>query len=194
MPASTGDAQAGTVTGMHGDRLLDEIEGEAADLQRLERDAEIADRTRSELSSVTWLDRVRGMTARRVVLALASGAQLAGQVRYVGPDWVLLDVRGSEVLVPSHAVVGVEGATRSAPAATELVPVTWAAAWRSLSRDRAVVRVVRRDASTVRGLVGMVGADFVELDRQGDGDVSTPSLLVPFGCLLSAQVLSDPAV
>lgn len=178
---------------MRGDRLLDEIEGEAADLERLERDAEIADRTRSELSSVSWLDRVRGMTGRPLVLALVAGAPLAGEVRYVGPDWVLLDVRGSEVLVPMHAVVGVEGSGRSAPADTELVPVTWAAAWRSLSRDRAVVRIMRRDASTVRGLVGLVGADFVELDRQGDGEVSAAGLLVPFGGLVSAQVITDPA-
>lgn len=179
---------------MRGDRLLDEIEGEAADLGRWDRDAEIADRTRSELSLVSWLDRARGMTGRELVLALASGGQLAGQVRYVGPDWVLLDVRGSEVLVPADAVVGVQGSTRSAPAGSDLVPVTWAAAWRSLSRDRAVVRVVRRNAGTVRGLVGVVGADFVELDRHGHGEMSAPSLLVPFSCLVSAQVLRDPVV
>jgi hypothetical protein len=41
--------------------------------------------------------------------------------------------------------------------------------------------------------VGPVGADFVELDRQADGEMPAASLLVPFGCVVSAQVLSDPA-
>ena len=90
-----------------------------------------------------------------------------------------------DLLVPAHAVVGVEGAGRAAPAETERVPLTWRAAWRSLSRDRAVVRVQRSDGEVVTGVVEAVGADFVQLGPAG--------VLVPFTAIRAARVArTDP--
>lgn len=98
---------------------------------------------------------------------------LDGTVRYVGPDWLLVDAAGHDLLIPAAAVVAVTGAGRSAPAGVERVPLTWAAAWRTLSRDRALVRVERTDGVVVRGTVDRVGADFAEV----------AGVLVPFAAV-----------
>ncbi len=164
---------------MRWERLFADLEGEAAELDLRDRDAEIAERTRAELGAVRWLERVRGGTGHPVTLLLAGPARMTGEVRYVGPDWVLLGAGQDDLLVPAHAVVGVEGAGRAAPADAERVPLTWRAAWRSLSRDRAAVRVQRRDGEVVTGVVDAVGADFVQLGPAGT--------LVPFDAIRLAR-------
>lgn len=187
----------GTVAGMRWERLFADLEAEAAELEVRDRDAEIAERTRAELAGVRWAERVRGATGRRVTVTLAGAQRLVGVVRYVGPDWVLLDGGPVDLLVPAHAVLGVEGVGALAPGGSERVPFTWAAAWRTLSRDRLVVRVVRCDGSTVRGTVGRVGADFAEIDRAAEGDVGPLPrdasaggvVLVPFAAV---QVVHAP--
>ena len=71
------------------------------------------------------------------------------------------------------AVVGVTGLGTAAPPDVERVPLTWAAAWRTLSRDRVVVRVERTDGSVLSGRVDRVGADFLEVS----------GVLVPFAAV-----------
>jgi len=155
---------------MRWERLFADLEAEAAEMEARARDAEIAERTRAEIAAVRWLQRLRGATGTTVSLAMAGAGPLSGRVRYVGPDWVLVDVVGQDVLVPAAAVLGVTGLGTAAPPDVERVPLTWAAAWRTLSRDRAVVRVERTDGSVVSGRVDRVGADFVEVS----------GVLVPF--------------
>ncbi|CAN5587224.1 hypothetical protein BH24ACT11_BH24ACT11_05590 [soil metagenome] len=150
---------------MRWQRFFDDLEAEAGELVALERDEEITERTRVEVASVRWLERLRGSLGRHVTLDLQGAGPVRGTVGYVGPDWVLLSDGLSEALVPMASVLTVEGAARAAPATTGPVPLTWAAAWRRLAADRAVVRLTRVDGARVRGKVRQVGADFVEIDR-----------------------------
>lgn len=156
---------------MRWERLFADLEAEAAELEARDRDAEIAERTRAELAGVRWAERVRGAIGHDVTLTLAAGQLLRGRVSYVGADWVLLDGGTIDLLVPALAVLGVEGVGAAAPGGAEPVPLTWRAAWRTLSRDRVIVSVLRSDGSAVRGGVGRVGADFAEIDRGADGEV-----------------------
>jgi hypothetical protein len=106
------------------------------------------------------------------------------------------------VLVPAHAVVGIEGVgpATAPPVADSVTTPTWTAAWRVVARDRAPVRVVRTGGSTVQGVPVRVGADFVELDpRLGDaggrraGAAGTGPVLVPYAAITAAYVPRDPA-
>lgn len=150
---------------MRWQRLFDDLEAEAGELVARERDEEISERTRVEVASVRWLERLRGSPGCHVTLDLRGAGPVHGTVGYVGPDWVLLGGGSREALVPMASVLALEGAARAAPATTGPVSLTWAAAWRRLAADRAVVRLTRVDGARVRGRVRQVGADFVELDR-----------------------------
>jgi hypothetical protein len=114
-------------------------------------------------------------------------------VLQVGSDWVLVRAGANDVLVPAHAVVGVEGAgPATAPEPTSpSTTMRWTAAWRVIARDRARVRVVRAGGSTVHGVPVRVGADFVELDP-GRQAVAGP-VLVPYAAITAAYVPRDRA-
>ncbi len=172
---------------MRWDRLFADLEAEAADLAAQDRDAEIAELTRAALSEVRWLERVRGATGSPATLVLSADTRVTGAVRYAGPDWVLVEAGSDDVLVPANAVIGIEGVGSAAPPSADRVPLTWAAAWRSLSRDRASVLVRRTDGRQVRGTVGKVGADFVELERDDDSRLGQ-MVLVPFAAVQSVHV------
>jgi len=169
---------------MRWERLFAELEAEADDLAARDRDAEIADRTRAELGRTRWAD---GLRAARgdVRVRLLGGVVLAGRVGHVGTDWLLLSAESHDVLVPGHAVVGIDGlAITAAPPADGTLPHTWAAAWRVLARDRAPVRLTRVDGSEVRGVPVRVGADFVELDAGSADGLAT--VLVPYPAVAAA--------
>lgn len=174
---------------MRWDRLFAELEAEAAELSERRRDAEIADRTRAELARTRWADRVRASTGATVRLRLLGADLVEGTVLQVAADWLLLRAGAHDVLVPTHAVVGIEGVgAASAPVGESPVAApTWPAAWRVLARDRARVRLVRTGGSTVHGVPVRVGADFVELDT------TAGPVLVPYAVITAAYVPREPA-
>lgn len=168
---------------MRWERLFADLEAEADELAVRERDAAIAERTRAELATVRLLDRLRGSTGRTVTVRVLGGDVVRGRVGYVGPDWLLVHPDGPEdVLVPAHALAGVDGVSAVAAPDPERVPLSWAAAWRRLSRDRVDVRVVRTDGSQAGGLLGRVGADFAEVG----------TTLLPWSAVRVAHVRREP--
>ena len=170
---------------MRWDRLFAELEAEADELAVRDRDAEIADRTRAELGRIHWADRLRAARGQPVRVRVLGGDVVSGRVGAVGDDWLLVVTQAHDVLVPAHAVVGVEGPGAAAVASADgAVPRTVAAAWRVLARDRALVRVVRVDGSQVRGVPVRVGADFVELGPGAEGGPA--SVLVPYRAVTAA--------
>ncbi len=173
---------------MRWERLFDDLEGEVAEMAALERDAEISERVRAEVSAVRLLERLRGSRGATIAVEVMAVGPIRGVVRYVGPDWLLLDDSGRDVLVPAGSVVSVEGAGRSAPVESGRVPLTWAAAWRSLARDRARVHLVRLDGTALRGSVGQVGADFIEIEGTGEW---ARTRLVPFAGIAVAHTARE---
>ena len=185
---------------MRWERLFTELEAEAAELAGRDREAEIADRTRAEVARTTWVDRIRAGIGTSVRLRLLGADLVEGTVLQVGTDWLLLRAGANDVLVPVHAVVGVEGTAAGARVVAtvpgEVVAPTWTAAWRVLARDRASVRVVRAGGSTVHGVPVRVGADFVELDPTLGQEQRDPAgggrVLVPYAAITAAYTRTDP--
>lgn len=158
---------------MRWDDLFADLEVDADGLWQRDRDAEIAERTRTELAGLALIDRLRAGVGARVVLEVTGVGRISGQLRRVTPSWLLLDVDGrSGWAVALTALTGVEGLSPAAvPSRQEGVVAshtTWSSAFRVLSRDREVVVLRRIDGSSVRGVPSRVGRDFVEIWLRDD--------------------------
>lgn len=131
---------------------------------RAARDADVADLARAFAGSSTLVDRLRSAEGGEVTLHLCAGDPVTGRVAEVAREWVLLDVAGSEAVVPLHAVDHVLGLGPGAagPVDGAASRLTLGHVLRGLARDRAVVRVRTRHATHV-GRVERVGADHLDL-------------------------------
>lgn len=101
---------------MRWEMLFTDLEAQATAADRADRDLAAADLTRAEAATISLLDRLAAVRGDQVRAALVSGADLAGELREVYPDWVLLRSAGREVVVPVAAVEAWSGlGTRAAP-------------------------------------------------------------------------------
>ena len=181
------------------DDLFTDLDVEADGLAQRERDAEIAERTRIELAALTVLDRLAAGTGTQVRLDVLGVGRLTGRLLRTAPQWLMLDAGGrSGWVVAVAAVTGIEGlSAAAAPAAAPLsattTPAGWASIFRTLSRDRDVVSVLRLDGSVVRGMPVRVGRDFVEIwwrdEDAATGERAAPRhTLVPYLALAAVSV------
>jgi hypothetical protein len=154
----------------------------------LERDAEIAERTRIERGQVLLRDRLRGARGH-VHLLLLGGVRVDGRVTDVGDGWVVVahvrpghDVPTSEHLVSLAAVLTVTGLDGAAPSPlSALPPRPLTAVLRAWCRDRSEVTVSFADGSTVRGRASATYADHLELA------VEPATMVVPLAVLAAAS-------
>jgi hypothetical protein len=113
----------------------------------------------------------------------------------IGPDWVLLDDAGADLLVPLNAVVLVEGLGPSSaePGSEGVVTARLGLAYalRAIGDDRAEVRVFLADGSQRTGRIGRVGADHVELVEHDPGEpgLARGTVTVPFHGLTAVRAL-----
>ncbi|MFY0407562.1 hypothetical protein [Solicola sp. PLA-1-18] len=168
------------------DELFADLESSAEAWEQRERDAEIAERTRSAWSQVGWAERCVGS---RVSLRVDGLGSVDGEVDTVARTWLLLRAGGAvDWVVALDAVLGVVGAPASPAARARGGEVAarmgWTNAWTVLVRDHAVVQVVRRDGSRVDGLPVRVGEDFVELRVSED---RSRTEIVPFGAVVAVR-------
>lgn len=179
---------------MRWERLFEDLEAQLDAVQDEELAAEVADRSRREVARLRLVDRLRGSVGATVTLT-AQGLRIRGAVARVGPDWVLIDDAGADVLVPLPAVLLVEGlGRRSADPATESVVTArlgMAYALRTIADDRAEVRVVLVDGSQRTGRIGRVGADQLELVEHDPGEPTAVrgTATVPFPALAAVRAL-----
>lgn len=145
----------------------------------LERDAEVAERTRIERSSITLVDRLRG--ARGPVELTTLGGTRTGTVAEVGDGWVLLGPAPlgaqpgtGEHLVVLGSLVAVRGLGRAVEAAGPVRPRSLASVLRGWCRDRSAVSVLTSDGATVTGLASAAYADHLELSTGGGASVVVP--------------------
>lgn len=156
---------------MRWDELFADLEATAAGWDRLDLEAEVAERTRAELGSVTLLSRLHAALGQRVELSVAGAGRMSGTLHAVGADWALLG-QPRETLVLTSAVTAWSDLTGEAvdPSSIGVVerrlPVQ--TALRAILRDRAVVQVVSRDATVSTGRLERVGSDHVDLVRYPD--------------------------
>ncbi len=168
--------------------VLDDLEQQAEALYAVERDAELADRSRAEYGAVTLASRLMASLDTELTLGVAGVGRLTGTLRRVSKGWLLLGSSGSEWVVPLPAVTSVGGASARSVPEVAWSPVTrlgLGSALRRLSEaaEPCVVHLV--DGAVHEARVGRVGADFVEL-AVGEGRVE----LVPHACL--AAIRSRP--
>ncbi|NAZ88147.1 hypothetical protein [Kineococcus indalonis] len=174
---------------MRWDDLFADLDARLAHAERLEREAEVADRQARDVASVDLLGRLLA-TDGELSVQLPDGSWVGGLVRAAGPGWVLLAAGAPaprQVLVPTAAVCAVRGLTRrSSPPGAVVARRTLVLALRALAG--ADVRVlVRTRAGDLRGRLARVGADHVDVAvPTGRG---TEGVTVPYASLLSVTEL-----
>ncbi len=179
------DRPAGRLEGLLGP-LFDDLEQQAEGLALGERDAEVAELRPAEYAQVGLDARLFASVGHRLVLGVAGVGTVEGRLHRVGDGWCLLGSGVQEWLVRLPAVLSLRGlaAGASAPGAR---PVTarlgLGSALRGLARAGQEVALHRTDGSVLRGVLGRVGADFVELP------VGDPGVLevVPFAALAAVS-------
>jgi hypothetical protein len=143
----------------------------------LERDAEVAERTRIERSSVALGDRFRGAAAR-VELVTLGGGRAHGAVAEVGEGWVLLSdpaASGAEHLVRLVSVVTARGLGRPSVPSSSPIPLrSLVSVVRSWCRDRAQVRIALVDGATLVGRADAAYADHLDVVDSAGELVSVP--------------------
>lgn len=165
--------------------LFDDLEGQAQAAFEVDRDAELADRSRAEYAGVTLASRLMASLDTRVEITVRSVGRISGELARVGQGWCLVAGNNQDWIVPLAAITLVHGASdRSVP------EVAWSAVARlglgsALRRladaeERCVVHLV--DGSSHEGQVSRVGADFVELAVATGG-----RLLAPYDGLVAVQ-------
>jgi len=169
---------------MRWDRLFADLEARFDELGDEQGAAERADRERVAIGAVRATQRLSGAIDQPIKVHLAGGATIAGLLRTVGPDWLLLTESASrDALIALAAVTAVEGLTTST--GQELTGLSLRLdlrlALRGLARDRSPVAVALNGSSggvaaegssggygsagsgEITGTIDRVGADFVEI-------------------------------
>ncbi len=160
---------------MRWDQLFADLESRFEQLADDQAVAELADRERVEQGAVSMGARLSGALGATVRLRLTHGVPVAGSLRTVGPDWVLIgESPGREALVRLAAVTVVEGLTTSTgrPVAGVGLRLDLRRALRGVARDRSPVSITVPGATgggldgshavELTGTIDRIGADFVE--------------------------------
>ena len=151
--------------------LFDDLEGRAESLYDIEREPELADRSRAEYRNVSLASRLMASVGSEVTLDVLGVGPITGRLDRVGEGWCLLSGAAQDWMVAGSAVAVVRGAAeRSVPemAWSPLTKLGLGSALRRLadSGERCVLHL--RDGSAQDGVLRRVGADFVELFGAGD--------------------------
>lgn len=169
--------------------LFDDLEGQAVAAWEADREAELADRARTEYGAVTLASRLMASRGRELALDLPHVGRVEGRLARVGEGWCLLGAHGQDWIVPLGAVSAVHGASeRSVPA------VAWSpvdrlglrAALRRLADAGARCLLHLADGTRHEAYVERVGADFLEAR-----EVAGSATLVPYAALVAVQSRED---
>lgn len=159
---------------MRWEQLFNDLDAQFEDLADEQMMAELADRERVALGSVSMGQRIAGALDRTVRVRTTVGLVVAGQLRKVGPDWLLLQEGGGrEALVALPAITMVEGlSANSGPAISGVeLRLDLRFVLRGLARDRSPTAVVLCGGggdppgqyTEMTGTIDRIGADFLEL-------------------------------
>jgi hypothetical protein len=182
--------------------LFEDLEAQLGAADAAELEAEVRDRTRTELARIDVAARLRSAVGSTLDVQLRSGDRLRGSVASLGADWLLMQEEDDgapsrELLVPLRAVLVLRGLGPSSqtsgsspggvPGGAVAGRLDLRSVLRGIARDRTPVRVTTDDGTLLSGVVGRVGADHLELPAE-PRDRSGP--VVPFAGLALVQRLS----
>jgi hypothetical protein len=156
------------------DRLFDDLEGQAADLELEERDALVDELREGAWAETTWRDLVGG----HVVLEVTGLGRVEGEARLVNENVVHLVSDRAEHVVAGPAVLEVVSSERrGTPATAVTARLGWGHVLRAARDDGDATRLTRRDGTSIDGSVDVVGRDFVTV-RSG-----RRTRIVPFAAI-----------
>ncbi len=170
---------------------LDDLEGQAAAQYAAERAPELAERGREEYLAVTLASRLAASVDTDVALELRGTGRLEGRLARVATGWCLLRGVGQDWVVRLDAVTAVRGASaRSVPelAWRPTAALSLTSALRRIADEGEPCSVHLTDGHHHDGVLGRVGADFVELTAGEAGRV----VLVALDHLAAVQSRSGP--
>lgn len=160
--------------------FLDDLEQQAEGLALAERDTEVAELSRAEYAQLDLVARLHASLDRPLTLGVAGGDPVSGRLVRVGRDWCLLAGGAVDWVVHLAAVGYLRGVSDRAvgePARPLTARLGLGSALRWLAETRLPVLVRRTDGGGCTGVLGRVGADFVEVRDRAD------VLLVPFAAV-----------
>ena len=165
--------------------LLDDLEQQAEALYAADRDAELADRSRTVYGEVTLASRLMASLDAEVRLEVAGVGTVAGEVERVSDGWCVLRGPAQDWVVCLPAVAAVHGASERSVPEVAWSPVARLGLGSALRRladagERCVLHL--RDATAYDAVLRRVGADFVEA-TVGEGR----TVLVAFSALAAIQ-------
>lgn len=178
---------------MRWDALFEDMEGQLASRQRLELEAEIAERALVDSAGVELADRLRGSLGLSIRVELSSGRAFEGVLSHAGSEALVLDEPQHQVLIPYAAAAHYGGLSRVAVSEPSVVRrrLGLGSALRGLARNRAPVTIfVAHDGADagLYGVIDTVGRDFLDLAVRREGEERTPGnarqvVAIPFGAL-----------
>lgn len=166
-PLPDSPVSSGRQNDVRWDGLFADLEAQADSLEHHERAVEISERTRIEVGALSLADRLRPAVGAQIRLRCRGELGIAGVLRQVSAQWVLLDGgRGDETLIAADNVVSVAGVSRLAAASVHGVVESRLGirqVLRGIATDRSTCQIRLADSSTVVGTIDRVGSDFVEV-------------------------------
>ena len=177
---------------MRWERLFEDLEARLEFEERAAVDADVVDLVRAERAQLAVRDRLRAHLDELLTWSLVSVDEpVSGRLLDVGSDWVLIEVRPGEMLIPIGAVQCIEGLSRIAePAPGEVARrLGIGVILRGLARDRAVVSVRSVGDHWVTGTIDRVGADHVDLAVHPQDESRRGPAVRGVRCLLLSAVV-----
>ncbi|WP_434993693.1 hypothetical protein [Arthrobacter sp. Ld5] len=155
---------------MRWDALFNDLESQLQAATAAVQEGEIRDRTRSEQSRLTLVQRLLGHVGRPLGVSTRGGRSLDGTLTNVGSEWIAVAVEGRSVIVPLASLHLLRGLGRGAgrPLSAVGARLGLGSVLRVLSRDRAPVTLWTVSPSFRHaGIIDRVGADFLDLGTAG---------------------------
>lgn len=175
--------------------VFDDLEQQAEGLALTERDAAVAELSRSGYAEVDLGSRLHAAAGRRLTIGVSGLGAVRGTVGRAGDGWLLLLGDPHEWVVRLAAVSWVRGLPDrvARPAERPLgARLGLASVLRSVAADQDAVTVHRVDGAAVAARLHRVGADFVEVRPSGAGEPSWAGSpdeveIVPFSALAAVR-------
>lgn len=181
---------------MRWDDLFDDLEAQMHAQERLELEAEVADRTRREWAEITLVDRLAAHVGKEVAIHLMGVGRVRVALADFGKDWVLVSTGGVRGQLPASGLVPLGALTRVDGLGPEARTgagdlrrrLGIGHALRALARDRVRVEMWLRDGQRLGGTVDRVGGDHMEVTLHPDDTARRTRevrghALVPMGAL-----------
>lgn len=152
---------------MRWDRLFDDLEAQAADLELQERDALIGDLSDADWADTSWRDLAGG----RIVLEVSGFGRLEGVAGLVNQQIIQLRGEGVDHVISVDAVTVLHSAQRRSDATTAVTArLGWGYVLRALRDAGEEIRIRLIDGTARDGAVDVVGQDFVRLRAESGRD------------------------